>query len=271
MRPKIKTKIGNLNSKGSFSVTKRLFYKYLRIIDAVYDEAKLDQENGNIHTKVVDPAHVCMLETWLDESAFEEIDFDRNIGISTKRVKSFMSNFKYDDLMKINIINSSQIGFDGNKTDREYMNIKANGYNKDLPLLDTEGMTEPSVPTLEHKVKFNLNNEVIRNILEMGVTDHIRIIVDEDSVFIESARDDDRVYFDSEEADMDLELDWNGEPEPQESLFADDYLKVMTHALPKKTDLLISLKEEYPMKLEFSVEDDDIDGYFLMAPRIESD
>lgn len=264
--------LNNMDVKCSFGVTKRKFYKYLRLVEALYDEARLKiDDEYNLHTKVVDPAHVAMVEIWLDKDGLDSMDSNpREFGMPIKKMRNFMSNFRYDNLMSIKVIDSEGLSYDGSLENRDYMNIKVNGYNKDIPLLDTAGMTDPNVPNISHSVNLKLNNEVLRNVLNMSVGDHIRMIADDDYLYIESTEDGDRFYWDSDEANVDLGMEWKQDVEKQEMLFADDYLKSLSKALPKSTELELSLKTDYPMRIRFNIEDGNIYGYYLMAPRIEN-
>lgn len=254
--------------KGKIRVTKRKLYKFIKLIRPIYDEVIIQSHDEGIKVKVVDPAQVALVVVHLDKSGFQHLDLDDDIAVNTRTINHFMRKFlKFDDVMDIKISSSPRMDFEGSMKDSEHMKIEAKGYSYDTPLLDPTGMTEPSIPKLsEQNTEIKINNSVIRNISENSLSDAIIFTVVDNDLNITSTSDSDKLEFSSIKSEDDIDI--NGED--VRAIFIKDYLKDISKALPKNYDLELKMGNDYPLKIKFSIEDGDIHGYYLLAPRIES-
>lgn len=261
--------------KGSFSIKKRYLYKFLRTLRPVTDEVRVEFKDDMVGLVAVDPAHVCMLDVKLGYEYMEDYEGleDITLGLSVPKLRMFMSNFKYDDVLDVSIYRDRVRDYKGGSIKKDFMKVSCEGFSRTIPMLDTMGMADPNIPSLDFPVQLELNNEIFRTMVDLSdqMADHIQVIVDDDKMKMVAEDDHDDLTFDSDDRDFDPNITWEHNPGREEAMFAIDYFEDIINVLPKKADLKAKFKSEYPMRLKFQQEDKAIQGYYLLAPRLESE
>jgi proliferating cell nuclear antigen len=151
------------------------------------------------------------------------------------------------------------------------LRIQIGGLEYTLALIDPDSIRqEPDIPDLDLPAEITLQGRDIDRAVTAAdmVSDHIALGVDveDEHFYVDAKGDTDDVHFQLDRVDLiDLEV---GEAH---SLFSLDYLKDMNKAIPKDAEVRIELGEEYPVKLHFSIAEDQGQVTFMLAPRIQSD
>jgi len=107
-----------------------------------------------------------------------------------------------------------------------------------------------------------------------SISDHMAFEITDDGELLMYAEEDlNDVAFNSSDSDIDLDMEFFDGPTSVKSMFARDYLKDITKTLNgvNAKELNITMGKDFPIKLEFEVEDGGVNGFCLLAPRIESD
>ncbi|KXB07330.1 hypothetical protein AKJ51_01520 [candidate division MSBL1 archaeon SCGC-AAA382A20] len=250
-----------------YKLKKRFLHKFFKYGTVLSDEGKVVFGKDGMRMKLVDPAHVCLLDISLSKGAFESYDDDSvEVGIEFSDISKFIKRFDFDD----------EIDMKFDVDDGHHMKMKAR--KEDLytlcatrPLRDTAGMTDPSVPEFDLPCKFETSNKALREMIDYlydcyNDQSYLKISFDEGTVEFHSDEDYDKNTMTLESIKV-----FNGEDKSVSSLFALDYAKEITKSIKKSADLKMELGEDYPVIIDFKFEDGLGEGTFWLAPRIESE
>lgn len=239
-------------------INKKLFRAWVDPIYTLIDEMKVNITKTGLTVKVVDPAHVAMMETTLDKKAFEDYKTKPfELGMDLEKLISFL---KKGDQKKSAMVSVDYNG-DRNKT------IWSNGINeRTITNIDTAGMDDPKVPVLNLPNIFTIDRKTLLEALKEGteVSDFITLISDSDGVTIKAEGDTDntKAFIPKE---LLPELDAR---EQHKSLFSLDYLVNIIKAIKTET-VTLNMGTDYPLVIEWEMEG--IKASYLLAPRIESE
>jgi proliferating cell nuclear antigen len=143
-----------------------------------------------------------------------------------------------------------------------------------MSLVDTAGMSDPKVPSLNLPAKVTVRADELRQGIRASesVSDHIALIAGPDGFEIVSEGDTDTV---SHKVPKEL-LEELSAKETVRSLFPLDYFSNMVKAIPfgsptEKATVRLYLGSDYPVKMEFKIAGGKGEVKYLLAPRIESD
>src|SRR3989304_1283170 len=108
------------------------------VISTLGGEAKFNVTKDGVSVKAVDPAHVAMVDLSLDRGAFEAYRADEcELGIDMDKVKEGLSLAKAGDTITMT-----------HEEDKNRLDLKVGNTTRRMSLVDTAGMSDPKVPSL---------------------------------------------------------------------------------------------------------------------------
>lgn len=234
-------------------ITLSKFKEYVDMIMPITDEANLCFTEKGLQVTSTDIARVSMLNIVLKENAF--LLYPETVGNFNVNLQKIQNSLKFgkpadtviltfvDGSVKINIGTS--------------LSLKYN-------LLGEINGDIPKIPFLKHATSFRMDpyelQKITRAADDVGHT--LRFDTTDEGVAISSEQDGDEV-------DMQVILDpADIEETKYTSSFSLEYLNKIVKVLPRATDIMISLSNEYPLKL--TVDSADIFAEYVLAPQIQA-
>ena len=243
------------NAKAKSGILKDL----IDVTSPLVNEVKFNVSEKGINLRAVDPAHVAMVDLTIEKDAFEEfnaeeielgVDMDKFAGIMRLASSGDMVSLTYDEKANRLVI---QIG----------------NLVRKMALIDTAGMPDPKMPSLELPGKVVLKaSELIQGVrASEAISDHLTLTMNKDSFELFAEGDTDTVNL-SLSKDMLEGLKSNGNCK---SLFSIDYLSNMIKPVKSNEPLTIHLGNDNPTRVEFAIANQKGHVTYLLAPRIESE
>ena len=237
--------------------------EFIGTVGSLVDEAKLNVNEDGMQIKAVDPSHVAMIEANLIKSAFDSYEADvAEMGIDVDKFKTVLTVAGKEDMISLE---------KDDKLNRLVVNI--GNLTRAMPLLDTSGMPDPKVPSLDLPAFVSVSVEEISQGLKASksVSDHIALSTTKDSFRLVCEGDN------QNRVDLTLgkeQLEKLVSPEETTSLFSLEYFALMVNSLPPDRILHINLGTDLPVKMDADLAIDDLTGAqgnvkFLLAPRID--
>jgi len=237
--------------------------EFIGTVGALVDEAKLNVTEDGIQVKAVDPSHVAMIEANLVKSAFDSYEAAPvEMGIDVDKFKTVLAVAGKDDMVDMEKDDS---------LNRLVVNI--GNLTRAMPLLDTSGMPDPKVPSLDLPASISVSvNEISQGLkASKSVSDHIALSTTKDSFRLVCEGDN------QNKVDLSLgkdQLEKLDSSEDTTSLFSLEYFALMVNSLPSDRILHINLGSDLPVKVDADLAVDDMTGAqgnvkFLLAPRID--
>ena len=237
--------------------------EFIGTVGSLVDEAKLNVNEDGMQIKAVDPSHVAMIEANLIKSAFDSYETDvAEMGIDVDKFKTVLAVAGKEDMVSLE---------KDDKLNRLVVNI--GNLTRAMPLLDTSGMPDPKVPSLDLPAFVSVSVEEISQGLKASksVSDHIALSTTKDSFRLICEGDN------QNRVDLTLgkeQLEKLVSPEETTSLFSLEYFALMVNSLPPDRILHINLGTDLPVKMDADLAIEDLTGAqgnvkFLLAPRID--
>ena len=237
--------------------------EFIGTVGSLVDEAKLNVNEDGMQIKAVDPSHVAMIEANLIKSAFDSYETDvAEMGIDVDKFKTVLAVAGKEDMVSLE---------KDDKLNRLIVNI--GNLTRAMPLLDTSGMPDPKVPSLDLPAFVSVSVEEISQGLKASksVSDHIALSTTKDSFRLICEGDN------QNRVDLTLgkeQLEKLVSPEETTSLFSLEYFALMVNSLPPDRILHINLGNDLPVKVDADLAIEDLTGAqgnvkFLLAPRID--
>ena len=237
--------------------------EFIGTVGSLVDEAKLNVNEDGMQIKAVDPSHVAMIEANLIKSAFDSYEADvAEMGIDVDKFKTVLTVAGKEDMVSLE---------KDDKLNRLVVNI--GNLTRAMPLLDTSGMPDPKVPSLDLPAFVSVSVEEISQGLKASksVSDHIALSTTKDSFRLICEGDN------QNRVDLTLgkeQLEKLVSPEETTSLFSLEYFALMVNSLPPDRILHINLGNDLPVKVDADLAIEDLTGAqgnvkFLLAPRID--
>jgi proliferating cell nuclear antigen len=237
--------------------------EFIGTVGSLVDEAKLNVNEDGMQIKAVDPSHVAMIEANLIKSAFDSYETDvAEMGIDVDKFKTVLAVAGKEDMISLE---------KDDKLNRLVVNI--GNLTRAMPLLDTSGMPDPKVPSLDLPAFVSVSVEEISQGLKASksVSDHIALSTTKDSFRLICEGDN------QNRVDLTLgkeQLEKLVSPEETTSLFSLEYFALMVNSLPPDRILHINLGTDLPVKMDADLAIEDLTGAqgnvkFLLAPRID--
>lgn len=256
--------------EAELKVDARDFRTFLGQIGALADECRLVLEDDGLHVKVVDPAHVAMIDvvfpkahlwSYVRPKVVPEAGTELFFGVDVTRFLEALGKRK--DAMYV----AFRFG-PGAMAERAV--VRQEGYVRDVALVDTSGMSDPKVPLLNMTASFETPVETLIQVVKdaASISDHIRITVATDGVEFLAEGDVDKMRATFPFGQDGVVRGPTGN-ERASSLYPLDYLTTIVKALKAKDAFAtVSLGTDYPLKIEW--DGPVTKGTYLLAPRIES-
>ncbi|MDD1746357.1 MAG: proliferating cell nuclear antigen (pcna) [Methanomassiliicoccales archaeon] len=229
------------------------------VVSTLVDEAKFNIDPKGVTLKAVDPAHVAMIDMKIEKSAFEEYAADdTELGIDLDKIKEVLRLSRSGDIISLE-----------QDEDKNRLVINVGNVTRRMNLVDTSGMSDPKVPNLNLPAKVAVASEELQKGIKAAesISDHIALTAHPEGFEMVSEGDTDSVSLKlSKDQLVSLEC-----KETARSLFPLDYFSNMIRAIAVGTVVTMSLGNDYPVKLEFSIADGRGTVNYLLAPRIESE
>ena len=113
--------------------------EFIGTVGSLVDEAKLNVSEDGIQIKAVDPSHVAMIETNLVKSAFDSFEAKAmEMGLDIDKFKNVLTVAGKEDMVELE-----------KDDDLNRLVVNIGNLTRAMPLLDTSGMPDPKVPSLE--------------------------------------------------------------------------------------------------------------------------
>ena len=239
--------------------------EFIGTVGSLVDEAKLNVSEDGLQIKAVDPSHVAMIEANMMKSAFDSYEAKvMEMGVDIDNFKNVLTVAGKDDMVELE---------KDEKLNRLVVNI--GNLTRAMPLLDTSGMPDPKVPSLDLPASVSVVVGEIGQGLKASksVSDHIPLTTTKDSFRLVCEGDNQNSVDVSLGKDQLEKLDSS---EDATSLFSLEYFALMVNSLPSDRILHINLGSDLPVKVDADLAVDDMTGAqgnvkFLLAPRIDRD
>ena len=239
--------------------------EFIGTVGSLVDEAKLNVSEDGLQIKAVDPSHVAMIEANLVKSAFDSYEAKAmEMGLDIDKFKNVLTVAGKDDMVELE---------KDDKLNRLVVNI--GNLTRAMPLLDTSGMPDPKVPSLDLPASVSVVVGEIGQGLKASksVSDHIALSTTKDSFRLVCEGDNQNSVDVSLGKDQLEKLDSS---EDATSLFSLEYFALMVNSLPSDRILHINLGSDLPVKVDADLAVDDMTGAqgnvkFLLDPRIDRD
>ena len=239
--------------------------EFIGTIGSLVDEAKLNVSAEGIQVKAVDPSHVAMIEANLVKSAFDSYEANEmELGLDIDKFKNVLTVSGKDEMVELE-----------KDDDLNRLVVNIGNLTRAMPLLDTSGMPDPKVPSLELPAHVSVVVGEIGQGLKASksVSDHIALSTTKDSFRLVCEGDN------QNSVDLSLgkdQLEKLDSSEDATSLFSLEYFALMVNSLPADRILHINLGSDLPVKIDADLAVDDMTGAqgnvkFLLAPRIDRD
>ena len=230
----------------------------VNVVSTLVDEAKFSMNSDGLTLKAVDPAHIAMVDLSLGKDAFEEFKADEvEIGIDIDKLSQFLKLARSDDIIDVK-----------HDEDKRRLNIAVGDITRRMSLIDTTGMSDPKVPSLNLPVTLTVKvDDLVQGIkASETVSDHIALVASPEGFEMTCEGDMDQVNWKKSKKDMEsLEA-----PSSVRSLFPLEYFSNMLRAVPSGSVVTMHLGNDYPVRVEFKIAGGKGEVRYLLAPRIES-
>ena len=229
------------------------------VVSTLVDEAKFNLGKDSITVKAVDPAHVAMVDLSLDRGAFEAYKADEGeIGVDMDKMKEILRLAKAGETIALS-----------HDEDKNRLVVTVGNTTRRMALVDTAGMSDPKVPSLNLPAKLVVRTDELRQAIRASesISDHIALKAFPEGFEILSEGDTDNVSH-MVPKDMLEELQCK---DAVRSLFPLDYFSNMVKAISSASNVTLYLGSDYPVKMEFKIAGGKGDVRYLLAPRIESE
>ena len=257
--------------------------RMLQPLPVLNDECKLIFTNSGMVSKLVDPAHVSMVQVDVDKSYFTEykisdqlkVNGSVEIGIDLDDFLTTLSVQSIDPSDEVKVVFDT----DGGDENKITMNGEHLRLHKPFRPIDTTGMSDPKIPNLTLSFTFELlSQKKLRQIVnDIGkFSDHLRIIHKPDEpnkLFIEwPDQHDSKGYFELTDK-LARTLECTEKNDTIRATFPVDYFQSILRGLARTcfgdVKLTCLTGHDYPIKIIAGKKP--LEVMYLLAPRIESD
>ncbi|VEL06796.1 unnamed protein product [Protopolystoma xenopodis] len=230
-----------------------------KVIDAVKDlvqEATLDCTENGISLQAMDNAHVSLVSLLMRSDGFETYRCDRNLSLGLN-----ITRYSYFPCFTVIVLETKQ-------TDQE----KTSDFEIKLMDLDVDHL---GIPDTDYKCVIRMpSSELQRICRDLGqIGDSVVISVAKDGVRFSSTGDlgtgnihlSQTANADKPEESVSIEMH-----EAVSMTYSLHYFNIFTKAAPLSSQVVLSLTENVPAVVEFTIDDIGYIRYYL-APKIEDD
>lgn len=238
-----------------------LFKKCVDAISTLIDEGEFTANEDGLSLRAMDPSQIAMVDFKLPKSAFEKYNVENTkLGINLEDLATVMSRVRSGEKMEMTLDKGKarlNLVFKGQST-RNFV----------VPLLDLDANT-PKEPKIEFESVAKLNGNFLKESLKdtQLVSSHVILEAKNDSFLVRSQGDKGAVNIETKRESKQI-IDYKVDKESK-AMFPLDYLNDLLSGVDSKTNVVLSLKMNAPLKMKYPIGDAKI-TYFL-APRIEEE
>jgi len=245
------------------------FKVFVARIGNLADDGRVYVSRDGLQCRVVDPAHVAMIDVTLrdDDIGYEVVD-GKNVLIDPPIEVGFNFDVLKGLLKKAKNGVTVPIGMDlPDEKDRDRLTVTVGGVTRTTAAIDTAGITDPKIPALDLPGYAKLPAKALLDALTAvsEVTDHVELVLMRDGLGVFGEGDVDKVSTVLAADGMEFVLSATIE-EKVRSLFPMDYLLSFLKTVKGET-LTVHLGDDVPLRAEW---DGSARGIYLLAPRIET-
>lgn len=256
------------------TIEKRYLLEFTEVVNAIADEVVIDfkKEPLSIEVTAVDPAHISMVSTGLNEEAIIEEDMEESVvmaGLNIKELRNLLDNYTNDEVTL--------------EIKEGVLNIKRKGENYELvdtlELMNPDKVTAPNYPMFEYETCFGINSTPIKKYLKdiEEFTDKIEVRTKDGKFYMDTIKDEeDESIIDTKDRLLNRELTMKeikyyvGKTKKSFGIYAVDYMKAVFENIEDDVELEIAMKIDYPMKIFYQYADGHGYARYIVAPRIET-
>lgn len=168
----------------------------VNVVSTLVDEAKFSMNAEGLTIKAVDPAHIAMVDLTLGKDAFEEFKADEvEIGIDIDKLSQFLKLARSDDIIDLK-----------HDEEKRRLNISVGDITRRMSLIDTTGMSDPKVPSLNLPVTLTVKvDDLVQGIkASETVSDHIALVASPEGFEMTCEGDMDQVNWKKSKKDMEF-------------------------------------------------------------------
>lgn len=259
----------------------------IEAITAVVDEGRLRITEEGFKLRAVDPANVAMVSLELQQDAFDDYRFKRELKSKSKSESESEVGVKVKVEAAGDAMDAIEVGIDFVKLlgilgicGSEEVNLRLAGQAQKLfmrmgslsytlSLLDTTSLRkEPKVPVLEFPVQVIIEKEEFRRTIRAAekIGDHIVLGVDGEEFYMAVEGETDKLRLTLRKEQL-IHLT----PGTLHSLYSLNYIAAMSKGMSHADSITLNLGKDYPLQIDFEVADGKGKVSYLLAPRIESE
>ncbi|MDP2666947.1 MAG: proliferating cell nuclear antigen (pcna) [Candidatus Diapherotrites archaeon] len=235
-----------------------------RSVDAIavlIDEAEFEVSQKGLSLKATDPSQIAMVDFEYDKKAFKTFDVENTIrlGLDMDYLNQVMARAKPTDEVALKLDEDSSklsITFRGSST-RTFS----------VPLIDISSGELPN-PKIEFDATVKVKAGVLQDALKDAglLSTHLTLGARIDAFFVKAVSSKGELFNETKKDSVSLP-DLSVKKECR-SMFPLDYLSDMLKAAASDTDVVVKIKENAPVELNYPIGEAKL-RYFL-APRIET-
>lgn len=241
---------GATGQVAKFEADAVLLKEFTRGILSLADEAKLVFGPEGLSAKLVDPAHVAMIQVRVPKESFLEYEADGvQIVPALDNVAEFVKLAKKGQTIRF-----------GYEADANKLVARIGNVTRRFSVTDPDSIPDPKVPTLHLPASAVVAAEDLLDAFKASgaVSDHICLATLGGKLVLTASGDTDTVTVPLSKAEGDAK-----------SLFSLDYFEKIIKAAPKGAAVRLELGVEYPVRIQWTANGAQYEA--LLAPRIESD
>lgn len=228
-------------------------------ISELIDETEVYITYDGLKMIAADRAVVTVIDFTLSRAAFSEYTFEKEekIGLNLNSLMQVLRRAKDGERLSLSI-------------DQNKLNIVVEGESKRkfvLPIISIAREEAPPLDKLKFTAQFSVNSDILSNGVDDAelVADSIVFTVRKDMISLKSESDSSSAHMELLSGSQLKILEMN---EPIRGRYSIDYMKKIMKAKKLSENVIISLSNDYPMKLDFS-SGDKMKLSFILAPRVE--
>src|SRR3989304_1203466 len=237
-----------------FKIDRKRLASVVKILSCAVDEAKFTFDPDGARIRVVDPAHVCLIDMAIPRASFDTYSaLDKEeIGLDLDKMSEVLS-LQGDGSFEAEIV-------DGR------IQAKVGNTRRKMGVIDNKAFPDPKVPNVKLPETFQVSPDEIRIAIKASslVSDCIAIRTNPPDVVFEAGGDADPVEHPVSAVETKTAV---------RTLLPIDYVSAFANALPDGTRLTIRVGQDYPVYADFSFGEgaQAISGTYILAPRIENE
>lgn len=234
------------------------FRELVEVVLTIVEEVKIVFSPDNIRIRTVDPAHIAMVDLSLSKDAFDTFEVeDMELGLNLNKFSKVLSLAEAGTDITLKVAEDSV-----------ELVITFGHIERKMVLIDTANLAEPKMPDLKLPATVTVRSQEVKQAIKvsMDITDYISISVDPERFILQNSGD-------TGSAKLELPKDKLEEIECEESIqsmFALDYFSKMINSIKKSEMVRMHIGNSFPIKVEFTIAEQNGMVTYLLAPRIES-